>query len=253
MIVGYSAFFYHYADFPAPWLALSLGGAAGALAGHRRWSLVLVRVFAVVIVLVAVVQIREMYPTRHSGAEAVAHEIPPGACVVTDEVSLSIAADRFANLPPGCPDIIDSLADTLVLSNGVSVQGGAQNMPAVVAQWQTWFSKADYVWLSPDQRLQAAHPVDDGPVRLVQRELRQDRRQLPGHRPALPAPQLHPSSRLRHRGLAADPGSAHGQDPRPTPRAGQGQGQSQDPTQTPGLAAGQISAGGSSGRRRKFS
>jgi hypothetical protein len=68
---------------------------------------------------------------------------------VTDEVSLTIAADRFANLPPGCPDIVDSLADTLVLSNGVSVQGGAQNMPAVVGQWQTWLSKADYVLLSP--------------------------------------------------------------------------------------------------------
>jgi alpha-1,2-mannosyltransferase len=150
MIVGYSAFFYHYADFPAPWIALSLGGAAGALAGHRRWSLVVVRVFAVVIVLIAAVQIRELYPTRHSGAETVAHEIPSGACVVTDEASLSIAADRFATLPPGCPDIIDSLAETLVLSNGVSVQGGAQNMPTVVAQWQTWLSKADYVWLSPD-------------------------------------------------------------------------------------------------------
>src|ERR1700722_329139 len=144
MIIGYSAFFYHCPDYPAPWLALSLGGAAGALAGHRRWSLVVVRVFALVILLVAVVQIREMYPTRHSGAEAVAHEIPPNACVITDQVSLSIAADRFTNLPPGCPDIIDSLAETLVLSNGVSVQGGAQNMPAVVAQWQTWFSKADY-------------------------------------------------------------------------------------------------------------
>jgi hypothetical protein len=151
MITGYSAFFYHYADFPAPWLALSLGGAAGALAGHQRWSLVLVRAFAVVIVLVAVVQIREMYPLRHSGAEAVAHEIPPGACLITDEVSLSIAADRFTNLPAGCPDIIDSLADTLVLSNGVSVYGGALNMPAVVGQWQTWFSKADYVWLSPER------------------------------------------------------------------------------------------------------
>jgi alpha-1,2-mannosyltransferase len=149
-IIGYSAFFYHYADFPAPWLALSLGGAAGALAGHPRWSLAVVRVFAVLIVLVAIVQIREMWPTRHTGAEAIAHEIPPGACVVTDEVSLTIAADRFASPPAGCPDIIDSLAATLVLSNGVSVQGGAQNMPAVVAQWHTWLSEADYVWLSPD-------------------------------------------------------------------------------------------------------
>ena len=151
MVTAYSAFFYHYADFPAPWIALSLGGAAGALAGHRRWSKVAMEVFAALILLVTVLQVREMYPLQRTGAQALASQIPPGACLVTDEVSLTIAADRFANLPPGCPDIVDSLADTLVLSNGVSVQGGAQNMPAVVAQWQTWLSKADYVLLSPAQ------------------------------------------------------------------------------------------------------
>jgi alpha-1,2-mannosyltransferase len=162
MITGYSAFFYHYADFPAPWLALALGGAAGALAGHRRWSLVVIRVFALLILLVTVLQIREMYPLSKSGAEALAAKIPVSACVVTDEASLTIAADRFAELPPGCPDIIDSLAATLVLSNGVSVQGGAQNMSAVVAQWQTWFSKADYVLLSPDRASRRRIPWTTG-------------------------------------------------------------------------------------------
>ena len=149
-VTAYSAFFYHYADFPAPWLALSLGGAAGALAGHRRWSKVAMQVFAVLIVLVTVIQVREMYPLHRSGAQALAAQIPAGACFVTDEASIAIAADRFANPPAGCPDIIDSLAATLVLSNGVSVQGGAQNMPTVVAQWKTWLGKADYVLLSPD-------------------------------------------------------------------------------------------------------
>ena len=155
-VTAYSAFFYHYADFPAPWLALSLGGAAGALAGHRRWSKVAMQVFAVLIVLVTVIQVREMYPLHRSGAQALAAQIPAGACFVTDEASIAIAADRFANPPAGCPDIIDSLAATLVLSNGVSVQGGAQNMPAVVAQWKTWLGKADYVLLSPDMPLSVA-------------------------------------------------------------------------------------------------
>jgi hypothetical protein len=148
-VTAYSAFFYHYADFPAPWIALSLGGAAGALAGHRRWSKVAMEVFAVLILLVTVLQVREMYPLQQPDGQALAAQVPPSACLVTDEVSLAIAADRFGTLPPGCPDIVDSLAATLVLSNGVSVQGGAQNMPAVVGQWQTWFSKADYVLLSP--------------------------------------------------------------------------------------------------------
>jgi len=161
-ITGYSAFFYHYADFPAPWLALALGGAAGALAGHRTWSLIVVRVFALVIVLVAVLQVREMFPLTAHGAEAISHEIPAGACVVTDEVSLTIGADRFANPPPGCPDIVDSLASTLVLSNGVSIQAGASKMPAVVAQWKKWLGEADYVWLSPSGGSKKRIPWNDG-------------------------------------------------------------------------------------------
>jgi len=162
MVTAYSAFFYHYADFPAPWIALSLGGAAGALAGHRRWSKVAMEVFAVLILLVTVLQVREMYPLQRTGAQALASQIPPGACLVTDEVSLTIAADRFARPPAGCPDIIDSLADTLVLSNGVSVQGGAQKMPSVVAQWQTWLGKADYVLLSPGQASRRRIPWTNG-------------------------------------------------------------------------------------------
>ena len=150
MVLGYSTFFYHYADFPAPWLALTLGGAAGVLAGRPALRTLVIRSVAVAILLVAALQIREMFPMRQPDAQAMAHLIPRGSCVVTDEVSLTIAADRFAgNLPPGCPDIIDALAATLLLSNGVSVQGGASSMPQVVATWQNWLGKAQYVWLSP--------------------------------------------------------------------------------------------------------
>lgn len=147
-ILHYSAFYYHYSDFPAPWLALTLGFAASALAG---WELraVVVPTFAVLIVLVAALQIREIYPLRRPTTEAMAHRIPPRSCLVTDEASLAIAANQFADLPPGCPDIVDALAATLVLSNGVSIQGGAHHIPRVVAAWRSWLGKADYVWLSP--------------------------------------------------------------------------------------------------------
>jgi hypothetical protein len=148
-ILGYSAFFYHYADFPAPWLALTLGGAAGLLAGRPAWRTLVIDAIAVVLILVAALQIRETFPMRQSTAQALAHLIRPGSCVITDEVSLTIAADRFADTPPGCPVIIDSLAATLVLSNGVSPQGGVNQMPLVVDAWKSWLGKADYVWLSP--------------------------------------------------------------------------------------------------------
>ena len=149
-ILFYSAFFYHYSDFPAPWLALSLGGAAGALAGYPRVRAVVVPVFAVLIVLIAALQVRETFPLQQTTAESRAFLIPAGSCLVTDEASLAIAADRFDGRPPGCPDIVDALAATLVLSNGVSIQGGANDMPQVVAAWQSWLGKANYVWLSPN-------------------------------------------------------------------------------------------------------
>lgn len=101
------------------------------------------------IVCVAALQIREIFPSREPTAGAMAHLIPKGACVVADEVSLPISADRFADMPPGCPVIVDSLAATLTASDGVSVQGGASRNPAVVARWKTWLGEADYVWLSP--------------------------------------------------------------------------------------------------------
>ena len=148
-ILGYSAFFYHYPDFPAPWLALTLGSAAGALAGRQLIRPALIGTLAGLIIIVSSLQFRDTDSSREPEAENLARLIPAGSCVVTDEVSLAIAADRFTGSPPGCPVIVDSLAETLVRSNGVSVQGGAGAIPAVVAQWRRWLGEADYVWLSP--------------------------------------------------------------------------------------------------------
>ncbi|MBO0805871.1 MAG: hypothetical protein J2P25_22715 [Nocardiopsaceae bacterium] len=151
-VCGYSAFFYHYADFPIPWLAIIVGSGAGALAAlpdRPRFRLPLLRSLAALFVLVSALQVWEAGSSREPEAENMAHHIPVGSCVVTDEVSLPIAADRFTASPPGCPVIIDSLASTLVLSNGISPQGDASKIPAVVAQWRAWLGAADYVWLSP--------------------------------------------------------------------------------------------------------
>jgi len=146
-IVGYSAFFYHYTDFPAPWLALTAGGAAAAIAPRRARPVG--AAITVALCLVAALQVAEIYPLRQVTAQAMAHRIPPGACVVTDEVSLTIAADRYMGYPASCPVIVDSLAQTLALSDGVSVQGGAARDTAVIAAWRGWLGRAQYVWLTP--------------------------------------------------------------------------------------------------------
>jgi hypothetical protein len=166
-VLGYSAFFYHYADFAAPWLAIAAGYAAGALrrtaGGGRcparrrrparerrtaRLGLAVAAVAAAALVVVAGVEAWELSGLHASDVTADAALIPPGACVVSDEISLAIAANRFTAASAGCPDVLDSLATTLVASNGVSVQGGASALPQVAAEWRSIFSRAQYVWLS---------------------------------------------------------------------------------------------------------
>jgi alpha-1,2-mannosyltransferase len=153
-VLGYSAFFYHYPAFAAPWLALSAGSAVGALAtglaGRPGVRQGLVGGCAAAVVFLAAFQASELSGLRAPDVYPDEALIPAGSCVVTDEISLAIAADRFSAARPGCPDVLDSLAQTLVLSGGVSVQGGAATLPHVVAAWQSILSRADYVWLSPN-------------------------------------------------------------------------------------------------------
>jgi alpha-1,2-mannosyltransferase len=152
-LLAYSAFFYHYAAFVAPWLALSVGCAAGTLCrafsdrpGVRR-SLIAV---AVALVLgLAVFQGRELSGLHTTSIYPDKAAIPAGSCVVTDEVSLTLAANRFSTAP-GCPDVLDSLATTLVEDNGISVQGGAKASARAVSAWTWIFGHAQYVWLSSD-------------------------------------------------------------------------------------------------------
>lgn len=156
-IMGYSAFFYHYPDFPAPWLAIAAGAAMqslaclirGTAARARLARRVLAAAVAVVILAIAGIEARELAPAHVPASPSnVSALVPAGSCLVTDQVSFAIAADRFAAPSPDCPDLIDSLAATLALSGGVSPQGGAGHAANVVAGWETIFGRARYVWLS---------------------------------------------------------------------------------------------------------
>jgi alpha-1,2-mannosyltransferase len=156
-ILGYSAFFYHYPDFPAPWIAITAGTAIGSLAcliksispptkAERR---ALAAAIGVVVLVVAGIEARELESARvPASPAAVAALIPKGSCLVADQVSFAIAADRLAAPSAECPDVLDSLATTLELSGGVSPQGGAGQQTTVIAGWENIFGRARYVWLS---------------------------------------------------------------------------------------------------------
>ncbi len=151
-ILSYSAFFYHYPVFVAPWLALACGASAAYLTDRRiiRGSIVVLA--AAASLAVASVEVHQLIPLNVLSGSQVGEVIPPGACVITDQVSDLMSVDRFSN-PPGCPDVIDALANTLVLSNGVSMQAGAGGLPTVVTGWESILGNAQYVLLSPESEV----------------------------------------------------------------------------------------------------
>ncbi len=81
-------------------------------------------------------------------AAAIARVVPPGACVLTDEVSYTIAADRFFSDLRGCPQIVDGEGTDLALSGGRNGVTGAGRTPAVHAIWTSALRSTQYVWLS---------------------------------------------------------------------------------------------------------
>jgi hypothetical protein len=79
---------------------------------------------------------------------AVQQIIPPGACVLTDEVSYTIVADRFFSSTRHCSQMVDGDGTDLALSNGRNGVTGASQVPAVRAVWRHALGTAQYVWLS---------------------------------------------------------------------------------------------------------
>ncbi len=151
-----SDFYYHYAGFLAPFLALAVGLAVSRLAGlprlaGPRLAAGTAVAAAIAILVMAAIQARaesSLRPAVAPGAVAAAQRIiPPGACVLADQVSYTIAADRFPS-QPGCPHIVDAVGSDYSLSRGRNASTGAGRSPAVRALWLAALHRAQYVWLS---------------------------------------------------------------------------------------------------------
>lgn len=158
-------FHYHFAAFFAPFLALSIaltlsrlataaaGARGAATAGVSRWVAPgAAGLAAVVIAVMAGFQAQSEGVVPHVIGPipaAIDRLIPPGACVLTDQVSVTIAADRFVSSVPGCPKMVDSLGTDLALSGGLKPTTGAGRDPTVLSAWLTAFQHAQYVLLTP--------------------------------------------------------------------------------------------------------
>jgi hypothetical protein len=178
-------YYYHYAAFLGPFLALAVVLPVARLAGLARpprpalgtaretaspaapraaYRLGLTAT-AVIVLVLAVLQGRTAPdPELHGIANAVIADekvFPAGSCVLTDTVSYTIAANRFFSTERDCPIMVDSIGTDYSLSHGENAANGAGNAPAVQRVWLSALSRAQYVWLSGlwQRRLPWTYPI----------------------------------------------------------------------------------------------
>jgi alpha-1,2-mannosyltransferase len=154
-------FYYHYSGFLAPFLALCVGLPVARLVaglqeadwrpagGRRVWR----AATAVTLAAIAAMAVSQVYHEGRANTSvhdfaALQRVVSPGACVLTDEVSYTIAADRFLSSVPGCSPVVDGLGTDLALGHGRNGVTGAGRVPAVAAVWDQALRAAQYVWLS---------------------------------------------------------------------------------------------------------
>jgi alpha-1,2-mannosyltransferase len=163
-----SDFYYHYASFLAPFFALAIALPVSRLmtarssAGRRpdagRAARPAVAVAGIAIIVAAVqfgLEAASLAPLSprtpglsQADVAAAQRAIPPGACVLADQVSYTIAAGRFISRVPGCSLMVDSVGTDYSLSRGRNAATGAAKSAAVRAAWLAAFRPAQYVWLS---------------------------------------------------------------------------------------------------------
>jgi hypothetical protein len=172
-------FYYHFAAFLAPFLALALALPLGRISppanaarqSRRYWA---TAAAALLITIFAVIQARtesELRPTVPPRAIAVAKRLTPaGSCVVSDTATLLLLADRFGSGAPGCTVVLDGLGADLALSHGLTPATGAGTIPSVVRLWRQSFRHAQFLWLSRGYALRV--PVSAALSEYIHRNFR---------------------------------------------------------------------------------
>jgi hypothetical protein len=162
MLFSPSEWYVHYAAFAGPFLVVLLGLSAAWLftpaeprsdgpRDERRPIQVVTVAVAFTALAIAAIGVADgyaattLYPARSlQGASAL---IPPGACVLTDAASATIAIDRFSARSPGCPAVVDTVGTLIATTHGQDFAAGPGVLQADTQVWQQAFQHADYVWL----------------------------------------------------------------------------------------------------------
>ena len=148
-------FYYHFVAFLAPFLGASIALPVSRLVTAVPARRVLVWLATGLAGLAITATAATQFWVESAGAgvlgpvpRAIDRIIPPGACVLTDQVSTTILANRFYSDVPGCPQMVNAVGTDLALSHGKKPSDGAGYVPAVAAVWRQAFSRAQIVLLS---------------------------------------------------------------------------------------------------------
>jgi hypothetical protein len=167
-------FHYHFAAFLAPFLAMAIALPLSALVRDVRlvfggdtaadgagdaggdspplllWGATALAGLAVL--CMAVVQFgSESHNSPHLKLSVVTRAerlIPPGSCLLADEVSFAVVANRLVSDVPGCSLLLDATGTNYAYSHGRDPETGAARYARVDAVWTYAFDHAQYVWLS---------------------------------------------------------------------------------------------------------
>ena len=144
-------FYYHYSAFFCPFLAMAIALPAARLMPPRpdwlRRAALGVSALIVVVLPIAAPQAENIpEPTYSASVAAITRVIPPGACVVSDQASLLISANRFVSSVPGCLPVVDGFGTSYALGGSGATLAGAN--PAVAELWKRAFEGAQYVLLT---------------------------------------------------------------------------------------------------------
>jgi alpha-1,2-mannosyltransferase len=163
-------FHYHFAAFLAPFLAMAIALPVSALVRDIRllygdgaappgqadgppvllWGATALAGLAVLVF--AVIQFGwESNNAPHLRLSVVTEAqrlIPPGSCLLADEVSFAVMANRLVSDVPGCSLLLDATGTNYAYSHGRDPETGAARFPRVDAVWTYAFDHAQYVWLS---------------------------------------------------------------------------------------------------------
>jgi hypothetical protein len=133
------SFYYHYPSGLAPFVAVALGVAVGAIAeavaGRSRSARRTVPVAAAVLGLLCWSAAHDVPILQHvkyfEPAEGVDAVIPPGACVFTDVAAITLLSNRFVATSPSCPTMVDLTGTDLALDDGHPPGSGYAVSPAL--------------------------------------------------------------------------------------------------------------------------